>query len=254
MTPPPVALQLYSMRDAAAVDFAGVLRQVAAMGYVGVELAGFYDRSPGELAALLRDLELVVASAHASSAEPERFAVELDAFAAVGCDTVVLPMLPPDQFGSIDAIRANADRLNALAALARARGMTFGYHNHFWEMTDIAGRPALLHLFDALDPEVVAEIDIYWAKVGGVDPSALVAELGDRVALLHVKDGPADDPRNAMVAVGDGAIDTAGVLAAAPAARWHIVELDRCDGSMADAVQRSREYLVEHGLSRGRAA
>jgi sugar phosphate isomerase/epimerase len=111
-----------------------------------------------------------------------------------------------------------------------------------------------LHLFDALDPQTVAEVDIYWAEVGGVDPAALVAELGARAALLHVKDGPADDPRSGMVAVGDGVIDIAGVIGAAPAARWHIVELDRCDGDMAEAVQRSCEYLVREGLSTGRAA
>ncbi len=254
MTSTPVALQLYTMREAAAVDFTGVLHQVAAMGYVGVELAGFHDLSPGQLAALLDELGLAVASAHASSADPDRFKAELDAFLTLGCDTVVMPMLPPDQFREPAAIRANAGTLNTLAGLARERGMTFGYHNHFWEMREVEGRPALLHLFDALDPQTVAEVDIYWAQVGGTDPAALVRELGERVALLHVKDGPADDPRSAMVAVGDGAVDIAGVLAAAPAARWHIVELDRCDGDIAGAARRSCEYLVGHGLSRGRAA
>ena len=63
----------------------------------------------------------------------------------------------------------------------------------------------MLHLFDALDPDVIAEVDIYWAKVGGVDPAALVAELGERAALLHVKDGPAEDPRQAMVAAANPA-------------------------------------------------
>ncbi|HEY3832290.1 MAG TPA: sugar phosphate isomerase/epimerase [Acidimicrobiia bacterium] len=251
---PPVALQLYSMRDAANVDFPGVLREVADMGYAGVELAGFHDRSPGEVAALLQELGLAVASAHASSGDREHFAAELDVFATVGCDTVVLPMLAPDQFAALDTIRANADHLNELGAIARDHGMTFGYHNHFWEFTELDGKPALLHLFDALDPQTVAEVDIYWAKVGGVDPAALVAEMGDRVRLLHVKDGPADEPRSSMLAVGDGVIDVAGVLAAAPSATWHIVELDRCDGDMADAVRRSCEYLVGNGLSTGRVA
>ena len=90
--------------------------------------------------------------------------------------------------------------------------------------------------------------------MGGVDPAALVAEMGERVRLLHVKDGPADEPRSSMVAVGDGVVDVPGVLAAAPAATWHIVELDRCDGDMAAAVRRSCEYLVGNGLSRGRVA
>ena len=56
-----------------------------------------------------------------------------------------------------------------------------------------------------------------------------------------------------MVAVGDGAIDVDGVVAAGTAARWHIIELDRCDTDMFDAVERSYHYLVDHGLSRGRS-
>ena len=39
-------------------------------------------------------------------------------------------------------------------------------------------RPALLALFDRLAPGVVAEVDIYCARVGGVDPAELLAELG----------------------------------------------------------------------------
>src|SRR5690349_16782245 len=101
---PPIALQLYTMREAAEVDFAGVLRQVAAMGYAGVELAGFHDRSPGEVGALLTELDLRVASAHASSADADGFARELDVLLPLGCDTVVLPMLAPDRFGDLDAI------------------------------------------------------------------------------------------------------------------------------------------------------
>jgi hypothetical protein len=55
-----------------------------------------------------------------------------------------------------------------------------------------------------------------------------------------------------MVAVGDGAIDIPGVLAAGAAARWHVVELDRCDTDMFDAVERSYRYLVDNQLSQGR--
>ena len=114
------------------------------------------------------------------------------------------------------------------------------------------GRPALLHLFDHLAPTVFAEVDIYWAQVGGMDPKDLVTQLGSRVGLLHVKDGPADEPPSSMVAVGDGVIGVPAVLEASPSARWHIVELDRCATDMFDAVERSYDYLVGGGFSRGR--
>jgi Sugar phosphate isomerases/epimerases len=166
----------------------------------------------------------------------------------------VIPALGPKSFADLDAIRAAADLINATNERVRGRGLTLGYHNHYWELQSVIDdRPALLHLFDLLDGSVLAEVDVYWARVGGVDPAQLVTELGERAALLHVKDGPAGDPAQAMVAVGDGAIDVPAVVAAAPAARWHIIELDRCDTDMFDAVERSYQYLVEHQLSRGRS-
>ena len=40
--------------------------------------------------------------------------------------------------------------------VARERGMTLGYHNHFWELAPMPdGRPALLHLFEHLAPDGV---------------------------------------------------------------------------------------------------
>ena len=110
-----------------------------------------------------------------------------------------------------------------------------------------------MHFFEHVSPDVIAEVDIYWAQIGGSDPAAIVSELGERCRLLHVKDGPGDDRASANVAVGDGAIDTPAVLAAATSAQWHLIEFDRCDTDMFDAVERSYEYLVGNDLSRGRS-
>jgi hypothetical protein len=76
----------------------------------------------------------------------------------------------------------------------------------------------------------------------------LVASLGERARLRHLKDGPADGPKSPMVAVGDGVIDVAGIVGASKAA-WHVVELDRCATDMFEAVEKSRQNLVERGLS-----
>jgi sugar phosphate isomerase/epimerase len=134
------------------------------------------------------------------------------------------------------------------------RGATFGYHNHWWEFRLLAdGRTAWSHLVERLDPGVVIELDMYWATVGGAAPTDVIADLGDRLRLLHVKDGPADGPKSPMVAVGSGSLDIRAALAAAPDVAWHIVELDRCATDMFQAVAGSYDYLVGNGLSRGRA-
>jgi sugar phosphate isomerase/epimerase len=68
------------------------------------------------------------------------------------------------------------------------------------------------------------------------------------VRYLHVKDGPvtSDDP---MTAVGTGRMPVAAILAAAPAAQWHVVELDRCATDMLTAVRDSIGWLTSSGLA-----
>jgi len=251
---PPISVQLYTLREQTALDFPAVLARLGAKGYAGVELAGLSGLTPAQLSRALGDAGLGLSSAHVGLNVEGGFDAALELHQSLGCDTVVIPSLPHDAFSNVDDVRASADRVNRAAESAAARGMTIGYHNHWWELARMPDdRPALLHLFEHLAPEVIAEVDIYWAQVGGSDPRELVAALGSRVGLLHVKDGPADVPKSPMVAVGDGVVDVPGVLAAAPGAQWHIVELDQCATDMFDAVERSYDYLVGNGFSRGRA-
>jgi len=251
---PPIGVQLYSLRDEAAQDLAGVLARLDDIGFTGVEFAGFYDSAPSDVARALAATNLMVASAHVGLGEPDAFKAALDDHVEIGCDTVVIPSAHEPGFGDLDSVRGTAELVNKANDLARARGVTLGYHNHYWELTPLDdGRPALLHFFENVAPEVVAEVDIYWAQVGGSDPAEIVDALGPRARLLHVKDGPGDDRAAANVAVGDGAIDTSRVLAAATSAQWHLVEFDRCDTDMFEAVERSYDFLVGKGLSRGRA-
>ena len=61
--------------------------------------------------------------------------------------------------------------------------MRVGYHNHAWEFaTDFDGRSGLDVFYELCEPDVIAEIDIYWAQLGGRDPVDLVRTLGERVA------------------------------------------------------------------------
>jgi sugar phosphate isomerase/epimerase len=53
-----IALQVYSVRDAAEADFAGTMRQVKEMGYDGVELAGTYGMTAVEAKKILDEIGL----------------------------------------------------------------------------------------------------------------------------------------------------------------------------------------------------
>jgi sugar phosphate isomerase/epimerase len=251
--PAPIAVQLYSLRAEAETDFLGVLERVGSIGYRGVELAGLHGHSPAAVRSVLDQCGLQVASGHIGDATPEALRPALDDLQTLGCDRAVLAYLPPAAFADVDAISRSAELINSANEIARERGMSFGYHNHFWEFnTLIEETTAWNWLFAQLDSTVMAELDIYWATVGGADPIQVLDDLGSRAQLIHVKDGPADEPQNAMVAVGSGSLDITAILTAATSAAWHIVELDRCDTDMFAAVEDSFRFLVSNGLSAGR--
>ena len=81
----PIALQLYTLREALAGDFAGVVRQVAAMGYGGVETAGFEGTTVKAASQLFSELGLRVTSAHMPLPLGDRKNEVLDALDALAC-------------------------------------------------------------------------------------------------------------------------------------------------------------------------
>ena len=234
----PIALQLYTLRQAAAEQgFEKTVRQVAEMGYVGVEPAGFPGTTPEAAGKLFRELGLAVPRAHVALPVGDDKQQVLDTMAAIGSKHVVSGK-GPDDFNTVDA--------NVQAA-----GMQLGIHNHWWEYLKVGDRYAYELMLDLLDPEITFEIDTYWVQVAGPNPAEIVATMGARSPLLHIKDGPANK-QEPMLPIGSGVLDWPSIIQAGGShTEWLIVELDRCAIDMAEAVQQSYDYLVGGGLARG---
>jgi sugar phosphate isomerase/epimerase len=251
----PIAVQLYSVRDDLSKDYAGTLRKIAAMGYRGVETAGLPPKhmSARDVARLMSDLDMQIVASHAPLPLRENLGATLDMLEGFGCKQVVCAWLDPHQyFQDADQVRRACDLLNEANVEFRKRGLTLHYHNHWFELAQIEGRPALLTMLDHLDPSVQIELDIYWVQTGQADALALLKALGGRSTLLHIKDGPCT-VEGAMVAVGQGQVDYARIIPAVQTtAQWLIVELDRTDGDMLQAVADSYTYLTGQGLAHGK--
>jgi sugar phosphate isomerase/epimerase len=251
----PVALQLYTVREALANDFAGVIKKVAAMGYVGVETAGFPGTTPAEAKKLFNSLGLVVCGVHSRLPAGDDKNEILDLAETLGCDRLICAALRPEgHYETVDQIKHTCELVNQAAEAVAERGLTLGMHNHWWEFEPVDDRLRYQVLLDCLDPAVFFEIDTYWVKAAGVDPVAVVKALADRAPLLHIKDGPAVRGQP-MTAAGEGVMDIPAVIKAGEAAtEWLIVELDQCATDMLEAVEKSYRYLVGHGLARGNKA
>jgi sugar phosphate isomerase/epimerase len=249
--PKPISVQLYTLRQEAPKDFAGVLRRIAEIGYKGVEPAGFHNLNAKEFRKLVDDLGLVVSSSHGPWGNPDNINECVEIAGILGLD-MVCGGYGPDNYKTLDAIKQTAEKVNARVAALKKHGLGLFLHNHWWEFEMVEGRLAY-DRFAELCPDVLFEIDTYWcANFGANDPAAQVAKFKHRTPLLHIKDGTLkkDVPH---LAVGKGKMDFRKVVAAADPAilRWMVVELDNCATDMFQAVADSYTYLTSTGLAAG---
>src|SRR5256885_15948331 len=97
----PIALQLYSVRHECEKDLPGVLKAVAAMGYDGVEFAGYYGRTAEELRRLLDDNGLRCAGTHTglNTILGDELPKTIEFNPTMGNPYLIVPRLPAERGG-----------------------------------------------------------------------------------------------------------------------------------------------------------
>ncbi|MGG6381465.1 sugar phosphate isomerase/epimerase family protein [Paenarthrobacter sp. NEAU-H11] len=242
------SLQLYTLRRPLEEDLPGTIRRVADIGFTRVEPYNFVATAR-ELGSALKENGLTAPSGHApllSQDQDEIFAAARD----LGITTVIDPFIPADRWQTAEDIRATAEKLNEAARKGAEYGIRVGYHNHQWELESIVeGRTALEYFADLLDPELVLEVDTYWVAVGGQDPVDILARLGDRVKLIHIKDGPLTTDTRAQQPAGKGKVQVLDVIAAAKALEVGVVEFDDYEGDIFQGIAESLAFLNSAGAS-----
>ena len=239
-----IGLQLYTVRDHMAKDFAGTLARVAAIGYREVEFAGYFGKDPREVRALLERHGLTAPAAHVGPGAGDEWRAALEAAQAIGHHYLVVAWIPDAERRTLDDYRRFAERFNRAGEAARAAGMQFAYHNHDFEFVPLQGRLPYDVLLRETDPKLVQlEMDLYWITKGGQDPLAYFARYPGRFPMVHVKDsmGP---PAHHMVDVGAGTIDWRKIFARRDRAgiRHWFVEHDQPADPFA-SIRASYNYL-----------
>ncbi len=206
-----IGVQLYTVRSLMAEDFAGTLEAVAGAGYQEVEFAGYFDRPPAEVEALLEEVGLNAPAAHVSiDALRDDLAGTIATARSVGHRYLVCPWIAEEE-RTLAGYRGIAALWNEVGAACREAGLRFGYHNHEFEFEPVDGRVPMDLLLEETDPELVDyELDLYWIRKGGRDPLDYFERYPRRFPLCHVKDMAAD---GRMVDVGAGEIDFAAIFA-----------------------------------------
>jgi inosose dehydratase len=183
-----------------------VLREIAELGFSGVELGGRFPKDPVELAPLLGGFGLKLvggwysASLLTRTAEEEIAALQphLALLKALGCRVFIVaetsnaihgdratplrrrPRLAPDQW------RAFGQRLSAVADHVAGHGLALAYHHHLGTIVEDADD---LDAFIAATSDAVGlTLDTGHAVLGGIDPLAVIQAWPERVRHVHCKD------------------------------------------------------------------
>ena len=219
----PVAIQLYSLRDVAPLDVAGTLRKISAMGYQGVEFAGYYNLPSATLRQLLDDCGLRCAGAHTGleSLEGNAFETTVAMNKALGNTRLIVPG------ADMGNLPVTIDRMSAAHTRAKACGMQVGFHNHTVEFERDGEMTRFDRIFSSLPSDFLVQLDIGWATCAGQDVPALLRKYARQLESVHVKEF---HPTNKTVAVGEGNVQWPAifdVLEKETAVQWYVVEQEQ---------------------------
>jgi len=213
-----IGLQLYTLREQLNKDVAGVIAQVAQLGYQEVETFAYANRkqhgmSIAEFDQLLKKNNLQTPSGHYSlrgflfqDKDDEMKQVIEDA-KQLGQHYVVVPYLQAEDRKTLDAYKKLAARLNHGGQMCKDAGLQLAYHNHDFEFQPMDGSSGYNVLLNDTEKSLVQfEMDIYWVSFAGKDPIDLMKQNPGRFSLWHVKDMDKSAERH-FTEVGNGVIN-----------------------------------------------
>ncbi len=256
---PGMAVQLYSIRGLCGKDFVEALKQVATMGYKGVQFAGYYQfgSKPAELRKVLDDLGLKVAGTHIGlgSILPNEINKTIDFNATIGNKYLNIPGMGPDKNwkGNLgDWWKKTAGDFGVAAETAKKAGMYVGYHNHSHEFKTKVKEHDNKCLWEILwsntSKEVSMEMDLGWAVHAGEDPVYWMRKFPNPMYTVHAKETSGNGILG-QPAAGQKGVDWDAcfpVLENEKKLQWYVVESE-ANSNTYENIRQCFEFLKTKG-------
>jgi len=232
-------------------DLLGVLDEVSSLGYEGIECGHDVFNTVSDAVKALTSRGLSLAGLHAGIGSINREEVEkaIDTLENLGGRYLIFSGAGGRENSDENYLK-NSRRLEEYGKIARKRGITVCYHNHWQEIVN--NERGIQIVLRNTDPEHVALcVDTYWVKHGGEDPVEFMKRHQDRIVYLHLKDGTIEGMRKKtpeFIELGRGVIDFPAVLEMAKSLNieWAVVEQDRTNLTPKESMAISRRYLKEN--------
>ena len=192
-----IGIQLYTLRKEISRDLKGTIKAVAESGYKQVEPYGFPSPQSIEMIKEARKCGIKVNSSHFdwnSVLHPEfkgvlPFKEILSLAEKHKLSHLVIPYLAEGDRRDLDGYKKVSESLNKAAELSSSANIQLAYHNHAFEFKTIdKGKSGYDIFIENFSSQMAFEMDVFWVKLGGENPVAMIKELKGRISQLHLKD------------------------------------------------------------------
>lgn len=216
-----IALQLYSLRNEMKVDPVKYHQMISTWGIFALEGGGTYEMSEADYQKLLKENKLRIVGVGADfnklKTDPAGIISEAKKYGAKYATCYWIPHAEGPI--SLAEMKAATALFNEAGVLLAKEGITLTYHPHGYEFAEMgSGTPMDYMLENATDFKF--NMDVFWVKMGGGDPLALMKKYPGKFPQLHLKDRKIGTPGSpdgrgdveANVVLGTGDIDIAGLI------------------------------------------
>ena len=246
----PVALQLWSINKIMwkAEDPAKTFDRIRALGYDGVEFAGFNNRTAKEIAKLLADSGLRGMGSHMSGEKNfsgDGLKRNLDFCAEAGIESYTNAWA---NFETADAWKKFGVMMGEAAETAVKWNLPVSMHNHCHEFTKVYdGVYAWDLIFSSASPRLFQQIDTGQVVNPGLDCVERIRKYAGRNFSIHMKENTPSEWGFFGVPPDDGGKlvpwkDVVACLKEEKNFGWYVVESERKPDSLLPA-QRNLEFL-----------
>lgn len=253
---PEIGLQMYTLRDYSKTkeDYLETVRRVAEIGYRNLQVRPVPFLTVEEHKALLDKYSIKADSVFLPVGEIESGIERAVAEAKIfGVDVIRTDSIPEKYRSDENGYRTFAKELDRLGEICRDHGLRLIYHFHAFEFVtfgDVRGIDILLS--DTSPENVYFMPDVFWLTNAGTEPSVSLRMFAGRAFYMHVKDyairkleGKIEDVPFHFAPVGDGNLNWDGIVKTANdiGITHFVVEQDRCEGDVFEAIERSYKAL-----------
>lgn len=272
---PIIGTQIYGLTKELSADMERTLRSLHEAGFQALEPLLLFvekqDRYPknmwsletlSQTLSLLKELEMRIPSVHIGIGSgdyimPVDTVVEgiLNVKENFGIDSFVISGM----FQSFGETKRWGELIGKINRSVSPYGCTVIYHNHDTEFRQITvrgqQREAMDYFFELAGDDIMLELDIGWAGVGG-DECIIFDKYRDRISLLHLKDFfpgyesgyERDDlPEEAFAPIGAGIIKTEEIVRACRLLpnfkNVFIIDQDKYAGDMMEALKAGFNHI-----------